>query len=208
MHKLGYVPLPFDRANLPEGWFSKYQVNILFQLVNLTRGPILEVGPWIGRSTAVICEALKLQESRRRFVTVDYGICSEQDWEQRFGEPVTNKSDPARYLCHINQPDGNLTSLKKNLSDRGFADLVEIRRGDFLHEVFDTKFSLIFCDATHDNHEIDRNIPSLLSLLAPGGILACDDIRDEQMVRRILSHTGFLWTHLDHSLFYGRPKHS
>ena len=144
MDKLGYVPLPFDRVDLPEGWFSKYQVNILFQLVNLTTGPILEIGPWVGRSTVVMCEALKRQKCKRRFISVDYGICSEEEWETRFGEPVTNKTDPSRYLRHINQPEGNLTSLRRHLSDRGLTDLVEIRKGDFLEESFDSDFALIF----------------------------------------------------------------
>jgi predicted O-methyltransferase YrrM len=83
--------------------------------------------------------------------------------------------------------------------------MVEIRRADFLEETFDTKFSLVFCDATHSVKEIDRNLPKLLDLLAPGGILACDDIRDEQLQDAIYRHSHFAWSHLDKLLFYGEP---
>lgn len=205
MLKLDYVTMPFDLGTLPEGWFSKYQVNILYQLVTKTSGAILEIGPWIGRSTTVVCEALRRQGLNRKFVTVDYGISSEAEWESKFGDKVTNKPDPERYLKHINQPEGTLTSLKRNLEERGFSDLVEVRKGDFLSETFETKFSLIFCDATHSISEIERNVPRLLENLAPGGILACDDIRDERMIEAILAQSPFAWWHVDRLLFYGEP---
>lgn len=206
MEKLNYISMPFDLASLPEGWFSKYQINILYQLVEMTDGPILEIGPWVGRSTTVICQALLVQGGSRKFVTVDYGISSEEEWERRFGDNVRDKADPDRYLRHINQPEGNLTSLKRNLAERGFLDMVEVRRGDFHNETFDTQFSLIFCDATHSIEEIERNVPRLLELLAPGGILACDDISNERMIGALNSQASFEWSHLDHLLFYAKPK--
>lgn len=204
MEKLQYVRMPFDLNGLPQGWFSKNQVNILYQLVNMTTGPILEVGPWVGRSTTVICEALRRQTERRRFITVDFGISSVDEWRRRFGEDLLAKRDPEKYLVHVNQPEGSITSLRRNLEERDLLDLVEIRRGDFVDEIFDRKFSFIFCDATHSIREIDRNVPKLIELLEPNGILACDDIRDDVFANRIRGKANFQWSHVDYMLFYGR----
>ncbi|WP_296722025.1 class I SAM-dependent methyltransferase [Erythrobacter sp.] len=79
-----------------------------------------------------------------------------------------------------------------------------IHRGDF-HEVGpEGKFAFIFCDATHNFAEIDRNIPALLDKLQPGGVLACDDIQPhfEEYIREKFE---WKWAYCDSLLFYGEP---
>lgn len=201
MEKLGYRALPFNLTDLPEGWFSVNQVNVLYQLALATPGPILEVGPWVGRSTSVIARALRVRGERIPFHTVDYGIASETEWEGLFGSSVHTKKDPARYLRHINQPGGTITSLENNLTAQDLRGLVEIHRGDFHAVAPEGPFALIFCDATHSRREIDRNIPALLRRLTPGGVLACDDITPE-LEAHLLARFEFRWHHLDSLLFY------
>lgn len=205
MEKLNYTRMPFDLGSLPEGWFSKGQINILYQLAVAANGPILEVGPWVGRSTAVICHALQQRADTIPFHTVDYGIASSEEWKARFGDDLSKKPDPDRYLRHINQPEGTITSLRRNLSERGLEELVTIHRGDF-HDVCPPgEFSLIFCDATHSIAEIDSNVPALLKKLVSGGILACDDIHPafEDHLRKTFK---WKWAHVDSLLFYGEPE--
>jgi SAM-dependent methyltransferase len=201
MEKLGYRTLPFDLGELPEGWFSANQVNLLYQLATMTPGPILEVGPWVGRSTSVIARALRERGEAIPFHSVDYGIASEAEWLALFGSSVHAKKDPGRYLRHINQPGGTIASLQRNLAAQGLLDLVEIHRGDFHAVAPDGPFSLIFCDATHSRREIDANLPALLRRLAPGGILACDDITPE-LEAHLVARFAFRWHHLDSLLFY------
>lgn len=204
MEKLQYIRMPFDLGSLPEGWFSKGQINILYQLALQAKGPILEVGPWVGRSTAVICQALQQRPDRVPFDTVDYGIASAEEWKRLFGDDLSKKLDPEKYLRHINQPEGTITSLRRNLTERGFEPLVTIHRGDF-HEVCpDGKFALIFCDATHSIAEIDANVPALVERLVPGGILACDDIHPA-FEMHLRTKYKWKWAHLDSLLFYGEP---
>lgn len=205
MQKLDYVRVSFDLASLPEGWFSKGQINILYQLALATPGPILEVGPWIGRSTAVICHALCQRSEPVEFHTVDYGIASEQEWKELFGSELCKKPNADQYLPHINQPGGSLTSLKRNLDERGFGDMAEIHRGDFHQVSPEGPFSLIFCDATHNIAEIDKNVPALLSKLKPGGILACDDTHPHHE-DHLRSAFRWKWAHNDSLLFYGEPE--
>ncbi|MBR0681313.1 class I SAM-dependent methyltransferase [Roseomonas eburnea] len=201
MNKLGYRALPFALADLPEGWFSANQVNLLYQLALATPGPILEIGPWVGRSTSVIARALRERGERIPFHTVDYGIASEAEWKALFGSSVHTKKDPDRYLRHINQPGGTIASLERNLAAQGLRDLVEIHRGDFHAVAPEGPFALIFCDATHNRREIDRNIPALLHRLGPGGVLACDDITAD-LEAHLLTRFAFRWHHLDSLLFY------
>ncbi|WP_031553177.1 class I SAM-dependent methyltransferase [Parvularcula oceani] len=172
--------LDFDIASLPEGWFTAAQIHGLYDLAMATAGPILEVGPWVGRSTSVICRALaRRRDEKIEFHTVDYGISSEEEWERLFGSPVRNKHKPERYLRHINQAGGTIASLKRNLEAQGLRDHVTIHKGDFHAVAPDGPFGLIFCDATHNRREIDKNVPALLERLVEGGVLACDDINDE-----------------------------
>jgi hypothetical protein len=204
--KLAYVRLPFDLATLPDGWFSKHEVNVLYQLVSMMpTGRILEVGPWIGRSTVVICQALSRRPDRCEFHTVDFGIASEQEWDERYPEePLSSKANADVYRPHINQAGGSLVSLDRNLRERGFDHLVQVHRGDFLEVAPPGPYQLIFCDATHSNEEIDRHVPTLLSMLAPGGILACDDI-DANLEAYMRERFGWAWAHVDSLLFYGQP---
>ncbi|WP_395944861.1 class I SAM-dependent methyltransferase [Brevundimonas sp.] len=196
--------MPFDLGTLPHGWFPKNQVNILWQLVQLTNGPILEVGPWIGRSTCVILEAMKHNNVWRQFHTVDFGISSEAEWERLLGERLADKANAEDYRPHVLQPGGSIVSLLKNLGERGFMERVSVHRADVRDLRFETKFDLIFCDASHTEDEIDRNVPKLLEMLNPGGILACDDINSElhNYLRRQFS---WEWEHVDSLLFYGAP---
>lgn len=120
---------------------------------------------------------------------------------------MLGKSNSDLYLPHINQPGGVLTSLEKNLSDRGFLDLVSIIKGDFLcHNFEGERFELIFSDAMHGVKEIQRNIGTTLGLLKPGGFLLCDDISSEAEVEAIVSAAEFDWFYVDSLLFYGKLK--
>jgi hypothetical protein len=89
---------------------------------------------------------------------------------------------------------------------RGLDHLVTIREGDFRDMDFGQRFELIFCDATHDDREIELNVPPVLQLLEPAGILACHDISTDNLLQALLAQTPFAWYHVHESLFYGQPR--
>lgn len=197
--------VPFSLETLPDGWFSKVQISALYQLVLATDGPILEVGSWIGRSTTVIGHALRNRPEPVEFHTVDYGISSLEEWQEKFGSSLLNKPNAERYLPHVTREGGSLSSLRENLSVRGMLDLVSIHKGDFHNVAPKIGYSLIFCDATHNRREIDTNVPALIAMLKPGGVLACDDISDE-LYEYLISKFSFRWNHRAALLFYGEPE--
>lgn len=202
--KLDYVRLPFDLATLPHGWFSKHQVNILYQVAQIADGPMLEIGPWIGRSTCVIGEALKRKENPNYFCTVDYFFDDEKQWEVKFGHPLRDKPNFMDYLVHIEQEGGAIESLKRNLKELEIDHLVDVVKGDFLEIEFQKKFDFVFSDAMHGVLEIRKNLPATLALLNPGGYLLCDDVATPEERNAIVDGANFDWHFVDSLLFYGK----
>ena len=204
-HAVELKAVPFGLETLPEGWFSKTQISALYQLALTTEGPILEVGSWIGRSTTVIGHALQARPDAIEFHTVDYGIASLEEWAERFGSSLLKKPNADRYLPHITREGGSLSSLRENLAAQGMLDLVQIHKGDFHDVAPQLQYGLIFCDATHNRREIDTNVPALIGMLKPGGVLACDDITDE-LYEYLISRFRFQWQERAALLFYGVPE--
>src|SRR6185436_18378091 len=63
------------------GWFSPEECHALYVLTALSEGSILEIGHFLGRSTACICEALADTGKSRPFRSYDLGFRSVQDFK-------------------------------------------------------------------------------------------------------------------------------
>ncbi len=167
----------------PEGMIRPLQGLRLFDLARQTKGNILEIGSWVGKSTSYIANGVRLNRDQPSFNTVDNYFTNTDEWESFYGESLNDKPEWSRniYLKHIERPGGVIESLRENLDDRNLLSLVEILKGDFLTLEFNKKFDLIFCDASHDADEVRRNLPKVISLLELDGILVCDDFRYPNM---------------------------
>jgi predicted O-methyltransferase YrrM len=168
----------------PEGHVSKRQLLRLYRLARQSPGPFLEVGPWVGRSTSAIAWAIRHRTTKPRFVTVEKGFASLEEWEAFWGISVYAKPPKlaARYTRHILRPGGSIASLRENLADRGLGRVVEVFVGDLLEFRSPHRFGFIYCDAAHDLAEIRRNIPTLVPLIERShGIFVCDDIKHAAM---------------------------
>jgi predicted O-methyltransferase YrrM len=179
LFKLSYLNLLFP----PEGMIRPLQGLRLFDLAKQTRGDILEIGSWVGKSTSYIANGVRLNRNQPHFNTVDNYFTNTEEWESFYGESLNDKPEWSRniYLKHIQRPGGVIESLRENLANRNLLHLVEILKGDFLTLEFGRKFELIFCDASHDADEVRRNLPKVTSLLEQDGILVCDDFRYPDM---------------------------
>lgn len=205
MKPLRAVELPFLLGWLPYGFLPPSHVNILYQLA-LQASSVLEVGSWVGRSTCVIGAALRNRNGPIPFHTTDFFIENDDDWQRRFGVALSSKPNAEVYRQYMRQPGGPRGVLESHLRARELHHLVTVHAGDFREMHFGRRFGLIFCDATHDDLEIETNVPCLLPLLEPGGILACHDISTRRLLHKLLGTTSFAWYHVHESLFYGQPR--
>ncbi len=171
-----------------QGWLKPAEKKALYALSIHSSGPILEIGSWVGLSSACIAYGIKDSDTSKSFVTTDLDPAIE------YFRPVENNQmglflpgETTARVCIttqtfkqdiepvISKPDRAIGQLKHNLSRLGLINLVTIIRGDFTNAP-DKGYKFIFCDATHNSYEISIPMPALKPFLAPGVILACHDI--------------------------------
>jgi|GEM_PF-2179998 len=189
----------------PEGFINLFECYNLYKLGKKIPGPFLEIGPWVGRSTACIAQGIKKSGRNKEFHTVDIGFSSEKEWEEFFGSSLKQKIPKVRnrYLKHIMREGGSIQSLIENLKNRRLDKFVTVHEGNFRDIAFGKKFNLIFCDATHDLQEIKMNIPPIKKLLSERGVLVCDDIKTEEMESVLKSYFNFQSVSNDKGFFIG-----
>lgn len=189
----------------PEGFINLFECYDLYKLGKKIPGPFLEIGPWVGRSTACIAQGIKKSGKNKEFHTVDIGFSSEKEWEEFFGSTLKQKNSKVRnrYLKHIIREGGSIQSLIENLKNRRLDKFVTVHEGNFRDIAFGKKFNLIFCDATHDLQEIEINIPPIKNLLSEKGVLVCDDIKTEEMESALKSYFNFQSVTNDKGFFIG-----
>lgn len=186
--------LPNDLvAGYPNGWMSATDLRVLYNCAYRTQGPILEVGPWLGRSTTAITAALRDREKtgidRTFFDTVDYGITSAEEWYSRFNETLSVGKDKGRVMDAVYHPGGTLAVLIKNLKENGLLPyMTNIVWGNFLECPLQRKYSMIFCDATHDDQEVHDNVPALAKVAAKNCVYVFDDVVSQQRVDLIFKY--------------------
>lgn len=180
-HTLPRLPLGF-----PNGWMSAKDLTLLFNAAIRTTGPVLEIGPWLGRSSSAIASGLRLRaEDPARppvpYDMIDFGITSATEWTQRFNEKFRIEKDEGRVAAAVYHPGGTIAVLIRNLKDNDLLKHVtNIIRGDFLDCPIERSYGMIFCDATHDAAEIHRHLPKIAKLAGPGCTLIFDDIVTEE----------------------------
>lgn len=170
MNQLRHMPA-FD---IP-GWFTKDECCTLYGLVLASQGGILEIGHFLGRSTACICQAIRDNEPRP-FVSYDLPLESEEDFRRfyaQIGEAVETVPD----LC-LDLYKRGLTATQAAAVNLGKASLlcyVRLVAGDFV-TCDHGRYGLVFCDAAHTPQEIQRNIPAMATRSQPGCVLAIHDM--------------------------------
>ena len=189
----------------PEGFINLFECYNLYKLGKKIPGPFLEIGPWVGRSTACIAHGIKKSGKKKEFHTGDIGFSTEKEWEDFFGSSLEQKIPKVRnrYLKHIIREGGSIQSLIENLRNRKLDEFVTVHKGNFRDIAFGKKFNLIFCDATHDLKEIEINIPKIKKMLSDEGVLVCDDIKTEEMESALKSYFNFQKVTNDKGFFIG-----
>ncbi|PDW03897.1 class I SAM-dependent methyltransferase [Candidatus Viridilinea mediisalina] len=205
--------LPSGQMRLP-GWLTPREQQTLYALAYLLPGPILEIGSWLGRSTACLASGIRDSTQAKTLVAVDLKLKPEyfRPYADKIGFfypstsdlplAVVDKEDFTRNVEPIiRAPGGSRQVLRENLTNLDLIDLVHVVICDF-RDAPVLPYRLVFCDVTHDPIEIERNIPDMAHLLAPGTILACHDIdaTNEKCLHKLLP---FRYSFMRDSLFVG-----
>ncbi|MBZ4021119.1 hypothetical protein CKO11_01405 [Rhodobacter sp. TJ_12] len=178
----------------PNGWMSAKDLTVLHNAARRTAGPVLEIGPWLGRSSSAIATGLRarIDEDGHEPVAydmIDFGITSAEEWVARFNERFRLDKDQGRVAEAVYHPGGTIAVLIKNLKANGLLPYVtNVIRGDFLECPLARSYGMIFCDATHDDAEIHRHLPKIAELAAPGALLVFDDIITEDRADLVCSY--------------------
>lgn len=202
-------PLPKLPEGYPNGWMSAKDLTVLFNAALKANGDLLEVGPWLGRSTSAIASGLRQRETDGhtpvKFDTIDFGITDANEWVARFNEPFKLDKDKGRVAEAVYHPGGTIAVLIQNLKQNGLLSYVtNIIRGDFLDCPIARPYNMIFCDATHDDEEIHRHLPRLAELAASGCVLVFDDVVTDERADLVCSYLDVSQRFMTRSIFPDR----
>ena len=206
-----FLSLPAPRFDavlsiLPEGWMWDWAGRLLYILALKSNGPVLEIGSLAGRSTC--CLALGVRDSNlpRPFITTDLHFASTEQFLNYYraihGPQVQIPSLQAKLI----NEGGTRSHLVQNLERLGLSNFVTILTGDFVEVAPCHRYSLVFCDASHDDAEIRRNMPGIESLTGSGSIIICDDIQSQASAVLVDKHLRFSWWQLLDRILVGVRK--
>ena len=197
--------LPTPPQGFPNGWMSPNDLSLLYNVAFQATGHVLEVGPWLGRSTTALAMGLrdreKMGEESVSFDTIDFGITSAEEWKEKFGEKLNLGKQNGRVADAVYHPGGTLAVLIQNIKNNRLLPFVSnFIRGDFIDCPISRRYNAIFCDTTHDDAEIERTLPALAKLAGPGCTFVFDDVITDQRAEKICGYldtkTYFMTSHV------------
>lgn len=166
----------------------------------MSSGPILEIGHFLGRSTACICEAIRDLRRPRPFRSYDLGFRSSAEFKEYYDRlHKTDVEVPPQYQEIVFSKNTTTTEVAaNNLRQLGLESFVTLISGDAFKLDHD-KYDMIFCDATHEPHEIDATLPHLVARSNHGCIWALHDM-NQVNIERVLALANVEFCELTGSL--------
>ena len=203
--------LPKAPQGFPNGWMSPNDLSLLYNVAFQASGPVLEVGPWLGRSTTALAMGLRDRhaqgEENVSFDTIDFGITSADEWHAKFGEKLNIKKQKGRVAEAVYHPGGTVAVLIQNIKNNRLLPYVSnFIRGDFIDCPLSRKYNVIFCDTTHDDAEIERTLPALVKMAGKGCTFVFDDVITEQRAQKICGYLDVESYFLTSTVFPEREK--
>jgi hypothetical protein len=154
----------FDTARCPvDGWLSSAEQIALYSVARWTPGPILEIGPWLGRSTVTLALGIADSEKEKEFLTREVNPTLENFrpiGPEQMGFYLPADSTESMGVCSgesferdikplVSRPGGVAVRLKENLERCGVSKRVCVSLGDF-RELDARPYRLVFTDAMQD----------------------------------------------------------
>jgi hypothetical protein len=174
------------------GWFNEYEAELLYLVTYMFSGRALEIGHFLGCSTSVMCDAIHDSGRQVEFNSYDLGFGTPDEiishYKRVYGEGFVGGL-PAIYEELVFSRNTTTTALARmHLAEHGLDKYVNLIVGDF-SQIDNSRYGLIFCDATHDAQEIRHNLPKVIERSADICTWAFHDTSDENAAL-ILQYPG------------------
>jgi predicted O-methyltransferase YrrM len=153
------------------GWLDKEEAEFLFKIAINTGEPVVELGAWMGRSTAVFASAMRWSNPNRKVLSIDtFEGSDEHQVGGRFYDKKT--VDPQTGKINI------FPFFMKNLEERDLLTWVDARRLDSAAAArdFSGAVGLLFVDADHRYEAISRDLDAWMPKLSNRGTVVLHDV--------------------------------
>jgi hypothetical protein len=147
-----------------DGFFSETDsLALYFTILNQSPKSILEIGHFLGKSTAAICSAINVMSGKVDFDSYDLPFTSEADFIE-FYTPVHQRSvSPSKKFQKVYKKRTTSTELARmNLQKVGLENFVNLHAMDYTKEQV-KEYDFIFSDAVHDIPEIALHLPHIIN---------------------------------------------
>ena len=188
---------PLENSKI-KGFMSEEDSYFLYVSVLFSRPKsILEIGHYLGKSTAAICQAIRDAKIESRFDSFDLPYESTEVFEEYYRGIHQREVHASRAYSDIFDSGMNFTQVaEKNLKNVGLESYVNLISKDF-RESSQKSYDLVFADVLHDRAEIAHNISDVMKFGHTHTLYMFDDMKDQNIQQiesmsplRLIRRTG------------------
>lgn len=162
-------------SNIP-GWLTDNEAIELYNLAYNTNTSILEIGFLFGRSTSVICEALRDSNKKIQFDSYDLNFTDSNEFMKFYskihGDTITVPELIEEIAFSKNKTIFDIAS--NILQSYDLLKYVNLNCDNF-QNITNKTYGFIFCDVMHDTNEIRINLPKIKELCGHNSLIAIHD---------------------------------
>lgn len=172
---------PLENSKI-KGFMSEEDSFFLYASVLFSRPKsILEIGHYLGKSTAAICQAIRDAKVETRFDSFDFPHESTKAFEEYYRGIHQREYYASNAYSDVFNSGKNFTQVaKRNLEQVGLASFVNLIAKDFRESIHNS-YDLIFADVLHDRAEISHNISDILAFGHPHTLYMFDDMTNHNI---------------------------
>jgi predicted O-methyltransferase YrrM len=165
-----------------QGFMSAEDSFFLYSSVLFSRPKsVLEIGHFLGKSTAAICQAIRDAKLEARFDSFDRPYESTEAFEEYYRNIHQREYHAEKVYSNILDRGLTFTQLAQaNLANLDLSQYVNLRSQDFREAEF-SAYDLIFSDVLHDKAEIDHNIADVTRFGHNETIYLFDDMSEKNI---------------------------
>lgn len=165
-----------------DGFFSETDsLALYFTILNQNPKSILEIGHFLGKSTAAICSAISVMPGRVDFDSYDLPFTSAAEFIEFYSPVHQRLVSPSEKFQKVYRQRTTSTELARmNLHKVGLEDFVNLQAKDYMNEQV-KGYDFIFSDAVHDIPEITLHLPHITERSNAGATWVFHDQNEENI---------------------------